>query len=117
MKALPTETGAFLTPRGVLQIRQIDLDDPSIAAEACRWTGGLRGEPCTLDESASADVEAFVRAAMPIGTEMLGHASDANITGLASQVAKIAERAESASAALFLSSAAKQRAPAQPTAP
>lgn len=100
MNALPTENGAFLTPSGVLQILKIDLDDPSITAEACRWTGGLRGEPRPLDESAGANVESFVRAAMSIGTEMLGHASDANITGLASQVSKIAERAESASAAL-----------------
>jgi hypothetical protein len=101
MTTQPMQTGAFLTPTGVLQIRQIDLDDPAIAAEACRWTSAVRGEPRTLDESAGANVEAFVKAAMSIGTEMLGHASDANIAGLASQVSTIAERAESASAALI----------------
>jgi len=95
--------GAFLTPFGNLQIRSIDLDDPSIAGEACRWTTGSRGEPLPLDASVGIDLAVYVRAAMSIGTQMLGHASDASITGLASQVTQIAERAESASAALVRS--------------
>ena len=100
MKAQSMNGGAFLTPGGVLQIREIDLDDPSIAAEACRWSAGMRGEPRPIEECAGTNVEAFVTAAISIGSQMLGHASDANVAGLASQVTKIAHRAESASAAL-----------------
>lgn len=95
--------GAYLTATGTLRICSIDLDDPSIVGEACRWTRGTRGETVPLDESAGLALDAYVRAAMSIGTQMLGHASDASVTGLASQVTQIAERAESASSALVRS--------------
>lgn len=97
------EPGAYLTPTGILRISAVELEDSSITEEARRWSTGHRGEPVPLDQAAGSNLDTYVRAAMSIGTQMLGHASDASVTGLATQVTRISERAASASAALVRS--------------
>jgi hypothetical protein len=95
-----TSGAASLAADGTIRVEGLTVRSGPVTSEACRWTTGSRGEPVPLDTAAGADVTAFVTAALSIGAHMLGYATDASVTGLATQVTHIAERAETASAQL-----------------
>lgn len=97
----PTLAPTVTVRAGKLVLRDLELDDPAVLAEALRWTSGRRGPEVTARQAEAADLSPFATAALTLGSQMLTYGAETGgVATLAGSVVQLTDRAQSASAAL-----------------
>jgi hypothetical protein len=86
---------------GDLRFNGFAMSDPTVTAEAARWTTGVRASEVPAGDAEGVELSPFANAALTLGAQMLTYGAEAGgIATLAGTVVQLADRAETASAAL-----------------